>query len=91
MHTRRERMAKLIQENDLSPSELAKIMEISVRDVLEDLEHISRSRKYGKLLVQPARCLKCGYVFEPRIKIPTKCPVCRSTWIEEPRFKLQGI
>ena len=88
METRRERIASLIRENDLSPSEIAKIMDMSVKDVIEDLKHIAKSRKYGKMVVKPARCLKCGYEFRAEIKLPKKCPKCKSIWIEEPKFKI---
>ncbi len=88
--TRRERIAELIKENALSPEEISKILEIPIKDVLEDLEHISKSEKYGKLMISPARCKKCGYVFKPDIKIPKKCPKCKSTWIEEPKFLLKS-
>ena len=88
MKTRRERIAELITDSDMSPSEIAKFLDVPVKTVLEDLKHISRSGKYGTLMVMPARCRKCGYVFRAEIKVPTKCPRCRSTWIEEPRFKI---
>ncbi len=88
METRRGRIAQLIRENDLTPSEIAKILNLPVKTVIEDLEHISRSPKYGNMLVMPARCRKCGYEFKAEIKIPKKCPRCKSTWIDEPRFKL---
>ncbi len=88
MKTRRERIAELLHNGDLSPTEISKIMEISVKDVLEDLKHISKSKKFGEMRILPARCLKCGYEFSPEIKIPTKCPNCKSTWIQEPRFIL---
>lgn len=89
MQTRRERIAEIISKTDMSPSEIARAMGMKVKDVLEDLVHISKSKKYGTLLVMPARCLKCGYTFSPEIKIPKKCPKCKSTWIEEPRFRLE--
>ncbi len=89
MQTRRERIAEIISKTDMSPSEIARAMGMKVKDVLEDLVHISKSKKYGTLLVMPARCLKCGYTFSPEIKIPKKCPKCKSTWIEEPRFHLE--
>ena len=86
--TRREKIAHLISENPSSPTEIAKAFNISIKVVLEDLKHISRSPKYGKLLILPARCKKCGYEFKAEIKIPKKCPRCKSTWIDEPKFKL---
>lgn len=89
MKTRRERIAELLQQGDLSPSEISKLLDIPVNVVIEDLRHIAKSPKYGKILILPARCNKCGYVFRAEIKIPKKCPRCRSTWIEEPRFLLK--
>ncbi len=89
MKTRRERIAELIATDSLSPREIAKILEISEKTVLEDLKHIAKSRKFGVLMIQPARCLKCGYVFRAEIKVPKRCPKCKSMWIEEPRFKIE--
>ena len=87
--TRREKIAKLIEERDMTPREIARILEIDEKSVIEDLKHIAKSKKYGKLLILPAKCLKCGYEFRSEIKIPKRCPRCRSMWIEEPRFKIQ--
>ena len=88
-HTRRERIAKLISENDLSPSEISRIIGVPEKIVIEDLKHISKSPKYGTLLILPARCRNCGYVFSRDIKLPKRCPKCRSMWIDEPRFKIE--
>lgn len=41
-------------------------------------------RKGKRLVMQPPRCRKCGFEFEkPKA---TKCPKCKSEWIEEARF-----
>nr|AAZ32462.1 predicted transcriptional regulator containing an HTH domain fused to a Zn ribbon [uncultured euryarchaeote Alv-FOS1] len=88
MKTRRARIAELIAAGPSTPSGIARALDLNVKVVLDDLKHISRSKKYGKLMVQPARCLKCGYVFRAEIKVPKKCPSCHSSWIEEPRFSL---
>lgn len=87
--TRRERIALLLHDHDFSPSEMARILEVPVNIILEDLKHISRSRKYGELMILPARCRKCGYEFKREIKIPKRCPKCKSSWIDEPRFMLR--
>ncbi len=87
--TRRMRIAELISQRDMSPSEISRYLDVPLKVVLEDLKHISLSRKYGEMLVLPARCRKCGYQFKAEIKIPKKCPRCKSTWIEEPRFLLK--
>ncbi|WP_456367953.1 transcriptional regulator [Thermococcus sp.] len=96
MATRRERIISLLEERDYSPSELARTLGLrgkgSVKTVLEDLKAIQRIvKREGKvLLIKPAECRRCGFVFRPEIKIPTKCPRCRSEWIEEPRFKIEA-
>ena len=89
--TRREKIAELISETDLNPSEIANIVRVTEKTVIEDLKHIAKSKKYGKLLILPARCRNCGYTFEPEIKVPKRCPICKSMWIEEPRFKIEKI
>ncbi|OYT60245.1 transcriptional regulator [Euryarchaeota archaeon ex4484_178] len=89
MQTRRGRIAELIENRDMSPSEIAKFLDLPLKTVLEDLKHIAKSPKYGEMLILPARCRKCGYVFRAEIKLPKKCPKCKSTWIDEPRFMLR--
>jgi len=79
----------MIKGSDMSPREIAIALEVSESTVIEDLKHIRKSGKYGELLIMPARCLKCGYEFEPKIKVPKRCPKCKSMWIEEPRFLLR--
>jgi len=47
-------------------------------------------RRKGKTVVmQPPRCRKCGFEFD-KIRA-SKCPRCRSEWIEEARFYLQEL
>ncbi len=87
--TRRVRMAELLSMGPMSLSALAREFEISEREVIEELRHIQRSKKFGKLMVQPARCLKCGFVFRAELRRPKRCPKCHSTWIEEPRFVIE--
>ncbi|AHF79854.1 Hypothetical protein TES1_0460 [Thermococcus paralvinellae] len=92
--TRRQRIIKLLEERDYSVSELAMMLDMrgkgSKKAVLEDLKAISKIlKREGKiLLIQPAVCRKCGFIFRAEINIPSKCPRCKSQWIEEPRFKI---
>ncbi|WP_461866992.1 transcriptional regulator [Thermococcus sp.] len=94
MMTRRQRIINLLEERDYSVSELAVILEMrgkgSKKVIIEDLKAIAKTlKREGKvLLVQPAVCRKCGFVFSPDIRLPSKCPRCKSNWIEEPRFKI---
>ena len=95
MMTRRQKIIKLLEKRDHSVSELAMLLEMrgkgSRKVILEDLRIIAGIvRREGKvLLIQPAQCKKCGFIFKPEIKIPGRCPKCRSEWIEEPRFKIE--
>ena len=94
--TARERMIKLLLEAEypLSAKEIARELGIdSERTVYEELKHVSKSiRRMGlKLYVEPAYCKKCGYVFkDAKIKRPSKCPKCKSQWIEPPHFIIRG-
>ncbi|BAD85093.1 hypothetical protein, conserved [Thermococcus kodakarensis KOD1] len=96
MPTRRERIISLLEERDYSPSELARALDLhgkgSVKIILEDLKAIQKILKRdGKvLLIKPAECRNCGFVFKPEIKVPSRCPRCKSEWIEEPRFKIES-
>ncbi|HII61396.1 transcriptional regulator [Pyrococcus horikoshii] len=95
MPSRREKIIELLLERDYSPSELARALDIrgkgSKKLILEDLKAIAKiAKREGMiLLVKPARCKKCGFTFRPEINIPSRCPRCKSEWIEEPRFKLE--
>ncbi|MEM0371770.1 MAG: transcriptional regulator [Ignisphaera sp.] len=91
----RQRIMKLLEatEAPLSAEEIAQIMGIDVYDVYEHLVHIAKTvrRQSGNkklLLMLPARCRKCGYVFSEldRPRKPSRCPRCRSEWIEPPKF-----
>jgi len=95
MMTRRQKIIKLLEERDCSVSELAMMLDMrgrgSKKVVLEDLRAIAKIlKREGKvLLIQPAVCRKCGFIFKAEINIPSKCPRCKSQWIEEPRFKIK--
>jgi len=95
MMSRRQRIIKLLEERDYSVSELARALELRGRGsgkvILEDLKVIQRTLKHqGRvLLIKPAECRKCGFIFKPEIRVPSRCPRCGSEWIEEPRFKIE--
>ncbi|MEO2240866.1 MAG: transcriptional regulator [Euryarchaeota archaeon] len=93
--TRREKIIRLLTESrePLTIDEIAAMIgEDDRRKIIEDLEHIAKTvRKEGKqLLMEPARCNKCGYVFRSaRIRPPSRCPRCKSEWIQPPRFTIR--
>ncbi|ASJ17390.1 transcriptional regulator [Thermococcus chitonophagus] len=92
---RREKIIELLLERDYSVSELARILGLrgkgSKKAIIEDLKVIAKiAKREGMiLLIKPAQCRKCGFTFKPEINIPSRCPRCKSEWIEEPRFKLE--
>lgn len=88
-----EKIIDLLKIREYSFSELLYTLEIknwkNLVKYLEKIKIISKRKKW-KLVIKPAYCKKCGYVFESEIKIPSKCPRCKSEWIEEPRFKIEN-
>ena len=65
---------------------------IPEKAVAGHLEHIRQSlhRTGRRLIVQPAECAKCGFVFEKRERLtrPSRCPVCKSESLHAPLFSL---
>ena len=87
-----EKFVDLLKENFMTPSDLEKILGINRKVLLKFLDRLNKlcKRKKLKLIIRPARCLSCGYTFNKKsIKIPSKCPKCKSEWIEEPSFHLE--
>jgi predicted Zn-ribbon and HTH transcriptional regulator len=74
--------------------QLSVIVSMKEKDVADHLEHIAKSAKaHGeKLVVAPAECMSCGFVFEDRKKLtkPGSCPSCKKTRITTPRFSLES-
>lgn len=88
---RREIMAAL-EGRTLSAKEISAAVRISEHEVYGHLEHIrkSTSKKSRQLVIKPAECMKCGFVFSKRdrLKKPGRCPVCRRQFIQDPLFSL---
>lgn len=87
--TLRQEIIADLQEETLSAREISGRVGISEKEVLEHLEHI-RVALHGGLVVIPAECMACGFVFRKRerLKGPGRCPVCRSEHIAEPSFTI---
>lgn len=82
----RKELMELLRGRPHRLAELALLFECKPRDVEEDLKHLERSlnRQGLRLMVEPARCRYCGFVFaRDKLRKPGKCPRCRRTWIEE--------
>jgi predicted Zn-ribbon and HTH transcriptional regulator len=76
----------------LSALEISGYAGVTEKEVHGHLEHIQRSlNKSGqKLVITPAECKQCGFVFRKRerLKRPGRCPACRSESITEPLFSI---
>jgi hypothetical protein len=89
----RKELVELLRGRMLPLSEIARLERVRVQDLADDLEHLRKSlRQAGmKLVVEPATCQKCEFVFtKGRLVKPGRCPKCRSTWIDEPRVGVEG-
>ncbi|MBW1782888.1 MAG: transcriptional regulator [Deltaproteobacteria bacterium] len=93
MRTIRQQLADILTETEMTAIDLSQEVGIREKEVYEHLPHISRSmaRQGKRLIIEPARCLKCGYVFEARKRFtrPGRCPQCRETHIQRPTFRVR--
>ena len=89
--TRRQEIIEILSKKEKSAQELANQFKVEMFEILEDLKHIKYSIKPIKLVMKPAQCKKCSFLFEERSKIkkPSKCPKCKSEWIMATRFKIE--
>jgi predicted Zn-ribbon and HTH transcriptional regulator len=88
----RKDLLELLQRQPATASELALMLDVHPREIQDDLEHLMRSLRHSAhhLVVEPAYCRKCGFVFSrDKLGKPGRCPRCRETWIAEPRFHVE--
>lgn len=95
MPTRRQRIVELLEsEGSYGFDELREALAVPVHVLKSDLEHVEKSvRGAGKkLVVEPPRCLDCGFVFRGRgqrhFHAPSRCPECRSESVSQPRLSV---
>ncbi len=92
--TVRQQIMAVLERNELSAKDISGEVRISEKEVYEHLYHIQKSIHKSKdfsLVVIPAECKKCGFVYtkRDRLKKPGKCPVCRGQAIREPLFAIR--
>lgn len=95
--TRREDIIAYLETNSASINELAEILEVSQKNIADDLEHVFKTLKNhtSRLLIRPAQCLnlKCEFVFSTnrkKIADPSRCPKCHSERIQPQSFKIEN-
>lgn len=93
--TARREIASVLEGRVLSAKEISAQVGLSEKEVYGHLEHIQKTLNKGDchLVVTPAECIKCGFVFRKRerLKKPGRCPVCRSELIQQPLFTVRGM
>ena len=92
MGTRRAQLCQFMQDNPLTARELAALMKMKIADVIDDLEHVRRSRGRD-FKITPAYCVACDHTFTKRDKLttPTRCPRCRAQRVEGPWVSLKPV
>lgn len=92
--TRREEMVQLLKKECLTAYDLACRLQVKIKIILDDLTHIQKSIKHKNeaLSITPAACRTCGFLFgKEEIKTPSKCPKCRSEWIDEQAYSIEQL
>jgi predicted Zn-ribbon and HTH transcriptional regulator len=91
--TVREELRAALLEGPATARELSTRAGLREKDVTEHLGHLARSleRRGEQLVVEPAACIACGFVFRSRERLtrPGACPKCRSTRIDPPAFRIE--
>ncbi|MDA8085229.1 MAG: hypothetical protein M0Z75_00840 [Nitrospiraceae bacterium] len=77
----------------LTAKDISSQVRITEKEAYEHLDHIRKSLGgvHGLLLITPAECKKCGFVFKKRerLKKPGRCPVCHNEAIKPPGFSIR--
>ena len=88
--TLRRRIMALLDESPCTSKDISKAVGIPEKDVTQHLLHIQRTllSEGRKLVIAPAECRKCGFVFRKRDRLskPGKCPLCHYQFISAPEF-----
>ena len=85
--TVRQELMRLLADRQLSANALSREIHLSEKEINSHLEELRRT---GILILTPARCRGCGYVFAQRARTrkPGRCPSCRGSHIEPPLFSI---
>jgi predicted Zn-ribbon and HTH transcriptional regulator len=94
--TRRQQLRALLLRETFDFGTLREVLGLGVRDLEQELRHVERSARGAgeRLVVEPARCLGCGFAFRERaarhLHAPGRCPQCRSERIADPSFRIES-
>ena len=92
LRTIRQKIIELLTKSQMDAREISREVGIREKEVYEHLVHIAKSlaTKGKALLIEPSRCLSCGYVFEDRKRFtrPGRCPSCKQSHLQSPSFSI---
>ncbi|MDX9835106.1 MAG: transcriptional regulator [Desulfobulbus sp.] len=90
--TVRQQLFDLLLAGPQGVRELSQQLHQSESEIYAHLLHLDRSARVTghRLVIEPAICLSCGFVFQHRTRPqpPGRCPRCRATRIRRPRYLL---
>jgi transcriptional regulator len=93
-HTVRQDLALALRAGPATARDLSKAVGASEKDVTDHLVHLAKTlRAHGEeLVITPAECLECGFVFARREKTkrPSRCPRCATTRLTLPEFAIRS-
>jgi predicted Zn-ribbon and HTH transcriptional regulator len=84
----------ILLEGPATAKELSARVSIPEKEVFPHLAHIRKSLHHSqqRLVMEPARCRACGFVFHKRERFrkPGRCPSCHQSFIDQPVFRIQA-
>jgi len=90
--TIRRRIIDLLGSREMNAKQLSQALGLPEKEVVEHLAHAARTLNAmnHQLIIRPAQCRRCGYVFENRKRLtkPGRCPQCKGTHLHQPTFRL---
>ncbi|MBN2492006.1 MAG: transcriptional regulator [Planctomycetes bacterium] len=95
--TLRQQLRDALRAGEVSFEGLCQALQIRRRELAAELRHVERTARASgeRLVVTPAECEACGFVFRARglrhLQPPGRCPECRSERIADPLFRLQPV
>lgn len=87
----RKDLIPLLLEHPMTVRDISRFVDQPGKDTVADLEHLLQSLKHSEYRaeIEASACKKCGFTFgQEKLRKPSKCPKCKSTWLTEPRIKL---
>jgi len=90
--TIRRQIIDCLSAQEMSARQLSQAIGLPEKEVHGHLVHAARSLNAGnnRLIIRPAECRQCGYVFENRKRLtkPGRCPRCKGTHLHQPTFRI---